>query len=223
MISERDLKRAIEIVIEDTSNIEIDHAHVFSDEFEKRMAKLIRKKRFSLDFLTGTTWKKLAVSMVTILVVSSTMVFNVGALSDRGFEFIEKVFLKYSEVHFEQIRELPPATEFVPIEFGYIPKGFELVEEITDKDVPFQNAFYQKGDEYIVFDLIPVKGSAFIHNTEGTTIETLYINQLEVQYYANRGTQTIFWNDNLCVYTVATTLCKDEAIKLVKSLKMKGN
>ncbi len=202
---------------EELSNI------TFSEEFERKMQKLIdRQKKFYFNWF-NTVGKRVAAIILVILLSFTTITFSVRALREPIIRFIVETFEKFSSVVFvndKSEEDVIIDAEFEIIEPQYIPKGYTL-DSNFNYDTGYQ-AVYVSDDKLtnIMYMQILNDESIVQANTENVSYENMLINNTSGIYYTNKGTNTLILNTERYVFTIESTINKDELIKIAESIKI---
>lgn len=75
--------------------------HIFSDNFNLRSEKLIKRQKKSYYPLICTSARRAACVIIAFFVISMTTVLSVDALRKPFFDFIINIFTDHSEINFE--------------------------------------------------------------------------------------------------------------------------
>ena len=170
--------------------------HIFSDKFERRMQKLIRRRRKPYYVLIRTGLRRAACIVVMFLVVSFTTVMSVEALRKPFLDFLTNIFSDHTTI--ESVLDLDgdyPETIQERYEITEGLEGFVLEDKIiTSKSIsyiykdPNSNAilyFFQR-------TIIDYKNEI---NTENSTISNISFGKYTVLYYVDDlGYNNYIWN-----------------------------
>ena len=110
-------------------------------------------------------------------------------------------------------------TKDIPVEemeIGYMPDDFKKVNETVSEYMIYyvfeyngnQIALYKGGINY------PVQ-----FDSEKNSIETVTADGIKFVSYYNEGNNGFIWNDGKYIYTVKSTVDKDEALEIARHLK----
>jgi hypothetical protein len=194
--------------------------HEFSDEFERKMQKLIRqsKKRSPVGGLAFLRRRVVVLAAAIIILFASAM--SVSAVRAAVFEFITEVYEKFTHIFFEESRSPQDAAdEFTIYEPTYIPEGFELVNKNIDGLVLLE---YEKGNDFISYSQQRLENVSMYINTEGVELEELEFKGLPAKYYSNQGVQNLIWCDDAYMYMVSSTLDRDTVFRIAESVEAAG-
>lgn len=193
--------------------------HIFSEEFEKKMEKVmeIRARKVKRYYMM----RYAAAMIVTVLLVGGILfVGNEEARASKVgidiLEWMENFFLvgegettrKEEEVLFDESQ------------IGYLPEGFEKVEEI----VRFSKVYYkyQNGiGEYIVLEVCRDKIESIVDNEEIGQDVSLNAAGLEYRYIYKEDSKenVVTWKDKEDIYYyLQGTYNKEEIIKIMDSI-----
>lgn len=128
---EKKLRSALEICVERYCNslpTKEELADItFSEKFEKRMEKLIRRQRKFYYSFINTAGKRVTMIALAIIIGLSTVTLSVEAIREPVVRFIIEDFEKFTDVTFYEDSET--SFEFVKAQPTYIPEGFVLEAE----------------------------------------------------------------------------------------------
>ncbi len=195
------------------SNEDIEYQ--FSNKFQKRMKKLVKQSK-KKEIYVGTMFlhKRIAVFIISIFIlIASSM--NVSAVRRAVFEFISYVYEKYTEIIFDKSGPITKG-EFTPFTPSYIPEGFTISLEDLDGSVYLE---YIKSDDYIIYEQKNKEDVTSHINTEGIEMEDTEVNGLPAAYYSNSGVQNLIWYDELYMYSISSTLDKEEVFRIAMSIQ----
>lgn len=193
--------------------------HVFSDSFNKKMDKLIKRQKKPYYRLINTAGKRVACFVVLVLVASFTTVISVDAFREAFKDFFMKIFSTHSE-----ISAVDDSNENVP---GTIENNYEITYDLTGYDIIFderneysRNITYQKGEMVIDYYQYVKPKFDFGLNTENAEITTLDINGREAIYYCdNRNYYNIIWDNGEYVIMLSSNIGKNELISIANSVQ----
>ena len=93
-------KRAISEALtqEYINSVPKSEEHIFSEKFERKMSKLIKRRKKPYYMLINTVGKRVACFIIGIIIASSLTIMNVDALRDAFVKFVVNIFEKFSIV-----------------------------------------------------------------------------------------------------------------------------
>jgi len=192
-----------------------DIEYQFSDKFQKRMKKLIKQsKKKETSVRTVFLPKRIAVLIISIFILLASSM-SVSAVRRGVFEFIFYVYEKYTEIIFDHSKPITKG-EFTPFTPSYIPEGFTIDLEDLDGSVYLE---YIKNDDYIIYEQKYKEDVASHINTEGVEVEKTEVNGQPAIYYSNYGVQNLIWHDELYMYSISSTLNKEEVFRIAMSIQ----
>jgi hypothetical protein len=217
------LKLALEIYSESFTasypdENELEESVSFSEEFYKKMNRLIRIRKRPYYVFIKTTGTKVASILLIILITLSATVFSVKAFRDPVIKFIVETFEKFSRITFQREGDYkniaPEDINFYKL--TYLPEGFEIV--ITQDGDRSMLREYAKEDDIITFSQSVASGTTMTVDTEGAQIEDITFRGYDGIYFLNKGYHTIVWLEDGYLFYVAGTLEKDEIFKIGENL-----
>lgn len=191
----------------------------FSDEFNKKMKKLIAKEsRISFNHRKRISRALIAAIIATIIMFTGLM--SVSASRQKIIEFIETIFPKYTQVELSEESAPTPETIETAYTLGYVPDGYELEQYNQDEVSVFAIWKNNNGDE-IVFSQNLLDSNISIDNEH--EYETAELNGYTSYICGDDNLCSITWNDENYRYVLATpSEFKDELIKMVENLREKN-
>lgn len=195
------------------NDIHIDHR--FSHKFKRKMKKLIRHNREEKIITKPIKWRKRLLLLITCLLFLFASTMSVSAVRKVVFEFISNVYEKYTEIFFSSSQ--PNSQGLIEVyKPVYIPNGFVLNLEDTDEIVYLE---YVKDNEYILYEQENLDDISLRINTEDVDTENTSLNGLPAIYYSNQGMQNLLWYDDMYLFSVSSTLNKDEVFRVAESVQ----
>lgn len=197
----------------------------FSEEFERKMQKLINRQKKFYYYWFNTVGKRVAAIILVLLLSLTTITFSVRALREPVIRFIVETFEKFSSVVFvndKSENDVIETTDFVlnVIVPTYIPKGYEFESEFND-DVAYQSVYTNKNKSSTIMYMQRINDESIVQtNTENVVYENILVNNYPAIYYSNKGTNTIVISGEQYIFTVEGTIEKEELIKIAESIKI---
>lgn len=190
--------------------------HIFSKKFERKMKKLINRRRKPYYKLINKTWKS-AVCAVTAVAVSMTIAMQVEAVRSLFKDFFAYIYEKFSVLQSVDSTNAPETIEDVYV-ITYDLSGYTIdYEEYDDYS---RNIAYVKGDVIIDYYQVVKYKYDLLWNTEDTNMEKILIGDFEaVYFYDNHNFETIVWDDGEYIFTIGSNVGKNALIDIAKSVK----
>ena len=200
-------------IIEDASD-----DHEFSPKFQKRMDKLIRRRRKPYYRFINTAGKRVAVIALAFLTISFTTVMSVEALRTPFLDFIMSIFSDHSEVRGIDVSGNYPEK---------IENYYEITYDLSDYTVERNEMteqehilFYRKDDNMICYYQITVAEYREKYNTENSEIELIDINGHDaIGFLDNNGYYTLMWNNGEYIINIGSNIGKNALIEVAKSVQ----
>lgn len=197
-------------------DFEKDSELQYSEEFEEKMQRLIRRHKKPYYRLINTAAKRVACIVAALLIAAAGTVLSVDALREGVKNFIVEVYEKFSRVTFQEDSDAPDTIEeyYAPC---FLPEGYELSE--IDKETWIYSIEYKNENNNTIFyqqQCIGNEGEKI--DTEDTVTEELdkglYIWKSKVK------TKTFTWSDGKYYYMISAheSISKDDIIKMADSL-----
>ena len=189
-----------------------------SDEFDRRMKKIIKKYSADKPLMTLQKTKKIW-KYIAVAAIISILTFTVAAIFYFNHISLEKHDI-FSILHIQNIENAPLTIEE---KYGITADltGFE--EQLLHEDEYQFDVIYEKGDTCILFSQMTFEVCQGIRiNTEGTedTISSEYINGISALYFETKsGEKEIVWDNGEYLFMVESFgISKDELIKICESV-----
>lgn len=197
-------------------------SHEFSKGYKRKMKKLLKMQRRSsfTNHLIKLT-KSIAVIFIVTISIILASVMSTEAYRVYFFEKIIEIYNEFTGIVFHSEDSKSSDEELVPVNLNYIPTGFKKTEEEL---YPYEYYIYLENEAgiEIMFEQVPISTNAFVLDTEDTTIESMVIEEQDINYFVNKGLYQFYWNDNRYIYTVMSDYNKDELIKIIENILKKN-
>lgn len=99
---------------------------------------------------------------------------------------------------------------------SYIPDGFKLTTESYDGIIYLE---YIKDSDYVLYEQNNLNNVSLRINTEDVVLEDTEFKGMPAKYYSNQGVQNLIWYDDYYMYSISSTLSRDEVYKIAESVK----
>ena len=182
----------------------------FTENFEKKMKKLIRQQKNIFYFMLPKTIRRVACILMIILVISaSTMSVNAVKEHIRGFKM--DTFVDHIEIFEGDPIVNENAEDFTGDKIKeMLPDGFELVDEVKNEIGVMQE--YKNGEQYLLFSIVYEKDGTILLDNEQSEMKTCYDADGN-EYIFNmqkEGKQiTVLWFDNDSRNLISTNIDKE--------------
>lgn len=202
---------------------EIDYE--FSDMFEYKMKKLIKKsKRPTFFYNINRYSKKIAVAAIAFIISIFTVTMSVDAWRIQFFDFIRDIYETFTiyqyrikdDIYIENIEFKQP---------NYLPDGFNEIDRIESEGRIYIS--YSNEYDYITFSSFKITDRNMYVDTEDATVSKIMINEIEGDYIVKDKDYKIIWNDSENIYILTLEYInsskldnpKDELIKIAENIK----
>lgn len=194
--------------------------HTFSRRHQRRMKKVLRQA-----YLPPTPkrpvflGRRYAVVLVAALLAAFGAVMSVEAWRQAFFSFFQKKYPTYSDVSYEQIKDISLPETLIKYAPTYIPEGYVLTESDTS---PASNYLYYENDqdESIFFLQMRLDTATFAIDTEREDFVEIDIGGQMARFLPNEGEYTLLWENSYYSFILTVNIDKDELIKIAKSTKI---
>lgn len=198
---------------------EEDIKYVFSEKFNKKMKKLLRKAEHK-DIHRSAKISKRIIAVAAAIVIILAGLMSVSAIREPVVNFVLEFFEDHIDFGFSG-----DVSQEIEYEYGFseIPKGFDLVNKISDYDIKYTKFKNEKsGDELILKQTITDQKSISVDNEHGIST-TNFINGMEVYIYEHENGDYIQANwikESYSMFLVYYgDIEKDDFIELIKLIK----
>ena len=183
-----------------------------SEECDRRIEKMIRRKTRIYPRFLNTAVKRVACLLVVLFLSATVTTFSVEALREGFISFVVELFDGGTSIQFPgETNVLTPRTP------GYIPDGFQL----TSKTESVHAHLYRyEGPHYRSFQFSQhPKGTNITVYTKHSDYRTIALaDGQEGIIFENSGETFLIFNDADQMYAIIGTLSEAEAIKIANSL-----
>ena len=197
----------------------------FSKGFEKKMDKLISRRKKPYYIMINTAFKRVAVIIIAFISISAVTILSVDALRD----FFKDLFVNIFSDHSHVVANTEPEVGESSLTITY-PEKIESKYEITYDLSDYEKTVYS--DDEISTIIEYVNGDAIIDytqyvvsqydaflNTENAEIEHIDINGHDAMMFIdNNGYYSIIWNNGEYIIQLHTNLDKSKTVDIAKSV-----
>ena len=220
-ISKAEFKEAFrEVISSEFSHIpknenEIDF--VFSERFNKRMAKLINLQKKSYYYLINTAAKRVAIIFVLILTMF-TAAFSVKAIREPIIEFVKQIYETF--VHYSVEGD---TIDRITKEYSltHIPDGFNKTDVIRS-DNSIITIYENASGDIIEFSQMTTKSDSghFVDNETGKIFNET-IDEIRVEFKVWNDLKSALWTEHEYVFMLDCygTLTFDDIKQMIVSIE----
>lgn len=198
----------------------------FSEEFERKMQKLINQQKKFYYYWFNTVGKRVAAIILVLLLSLTTITFSVKALREPVIRFIVETYEKFSSVVFVNDRsenDIILETDDVILEVldpTYIPADYELESEYND-EIVHEKVYINSDQSATIAYMQRINDeSIFQANTEGIVYENISIGKYQGVKYSNKGNNTVMFNTDDFIFVITGQIEASEIIKIAESIKI---
>ena len=197
---------------------EASDEHEFSPKFEKRMQKLIRRRKKPYFKMINTVGKRVAVFAVTFLIISMTTVMSVKALREPFHDFIMSIFSDHSEVRSNDDSGDYPDKIMSLYEIKCDLSEYQVIKTFNNENR--HEIHYKNNNSIIYFSQNTVNDYHMNYNTENAEIEHIDINGCDaIGFLDNNGYYSLVWNNGEYIIDIASNIGKNALIVIAKSVQ----
>lgn len=218
-MNENNLKLALtELMYKEADELMIENApYEFSADFEKRMSKLVKRRRKPYFRMINTVGKRAACIALAVFIASATTVMSVDAFREAVFRFFMNIFSTHSDITAIDDDRHPDTIEDI----------YEITYDLSDYDINFEDntersriTTYMKNNNEIVFMQYVNDAFNMRANTEGAVITHIDLNGYDaIYFYNNVGYHNLIWDNGRYTIVISSNLTKESTIDIAKSVK----
>lgn len=193
--------------------------HIFSEIFNKKSAKLIKRQKRYCYPLICTSARRVACIIVTFFVISMTTVLSVDALRKPFFAFIASIFSDHSEVRVDdsETKDVPKIIE-EKYEITVGLEGFNV--SFVSESEEIRLIEYKNGSDLIKFMQYTFDYGTMNVNTEDAEFEHIDINGYDaITWVSNINTAHIMWNNGDYIFNITSDIGQNALIDVAKSVQ----
>ena len=206
--------------IEEEYPDEVTREYDFDAKHERKMQKLLRMHKKPYYKMINTVGKRVAIIILTVLVLLSTATFSVKALREPVVRFIITTYEKFSSLVFgsEGVEDIPKEIEefFEPT---YVVEGY-------GEDNRFRSSIenmvtYRNADKEYTFKQYTLDSSERIVDTEDANYSIVEMGAGTAYYFEKYAESNLVWEDGNYGYFVGGDISREDAIAIAKSVAKK--
>ena len=205
----------------------LSEPHVFSDEFNRKMEKLLKFSKKPYFTFINTFGKRVAVITITIFASLLITVFSVEALRTPVVNFFVNIYETFTIITFDNTannfesngityeEDVLPTTIEEYLEPAYIPGGYSFSENI---DLEGINHIYwlDENQNEIGFEQFIIENTTLGLDTEGVELEDITINGNKGWFYSNKGVNNVIWIEKGYGFQIYGVISKNELLEMTK-------
>ena len=204
------------IVNEIEKNVDYDYA--FSDEFNRKMERTIRKEKF-IPFWNSVSKFGKSVAIFALVIVTSLFAVTMSVEAYR-IQFFETVKTIWEDSFFYTYFTEEKDIGFQKREFEYLPDGYYLIEEISDGNIN-TTIYSNESGEQIIID------QHLVSDNRQITMDLEYSEEKEVEvkglplliYRYEDGFVSAYYEYQESVFILsADKISDDEIIKIIEGI-----
>ena len=201
--------------------------HNFSPQFEANMQTLIKQVRQNkikpYRVFMGYAYyakRSIAAVLIAFLLACVTVPEAVIAGYHKLIDVIEHVVTEYTEYKYHST--VPGDAQFVPLEFGYLPEGMEVVARYED-DTELYILLRSENNHFIIKQLLVTEEDSlkYIVDTEDAYVETKSLFGVNLDLIYKDDLIQYVWQYDKYHVSGRSNLPIDEVEKMLYNLKLK--
>ncbi len=197
---------------------EVDNDYIFSENFERKMKRVIRQEAHMWvgDFMRFA--RKAAVVVICILAALFALTMSVEAYRTKFFQTVKEIwedsviYTYFSEVNEEGFREMEPQ---------YIPEGYSEVSRVYMEDM-FSLVYKNEMGDYILYDQVLALDERYnIMDTNFEFQETVKIDDTVaiISWYSNDYVGVFYAEDEFVYILTGNNLTIHEIKNILESIE----
>lgn len=199
---------------------ELSEAAPFTQKQLDDVKRMCKKEKKSV-------WKKYIGSVAAVILCVSVAGFGImltnpgmrATVGDNIVKFIEEGF----NIDFTEAGDDRPV-DISETVIGYIPKGFERIEERSEKTAEsISYSYVNDKDEYIVIDILSSSDIELVTEDQHHELEPFYVDKY-LAYISYSDTQhqgSIYFGNSSFTVAISGMTDRDELIKIAENIKIK--
>jgi hypothetical protein len=193
--------------------------HEFSDEFNRKMDKLINRRKKPYYKMINTFGKRVACIIAVVFIASFTTVMSVSALRNAFKDFFMKIFPNHSEISaIVDSDDTSPTTIQSDYNITYDLSDYEIVYE--EYDEISRDISYKKDDIVINYDQYVKCEYDMAINTEDAEISTVSLDNADAIYYKdNQNYYHLIWDNGEYIIMLSSNIGENELIDIANSVQ----
>lgn len=194
--------------------------HEFSPKFQKKMQKLMKRRRKPYFKIIDTTGKRIVCAVIGVFLACSVTVTSASAIKRIVSSFHVETLRRFSNVNTfdaEGVEDSPQTIEDI-YEITYDLSGYTY--DICWSDETSRCVDYIKGNDEVTFFQDVQLDYDVAWNTENAEIIHIQINGHPGIYYCDlNGYNTYIWDNDDYILAVSSNLDKEEVREIVESVQ----
>jgi hypothetical protein len=191
--------------------------HKFSNSFDKKMRKLIRKNR--VDYLLFVKYaRKIAILVIIVLSMAFTTIMSVEALRSQFFRMLYKIYSNFTSVSF--IADNPERDFDLIYAIPQLPYGYTEVQS-TQTNSSF-SAVYTNGQNKLFFEQSYITNNQMVLDTEDILLQTKNTNGIELHYFTNKELSQVYWSQDEYFFSLVSDLNINMLLELSEQIISEG-
>ncbi|MBQ8146983.1 MAG: DUF4367 domain-containing protein [Clostridia bacterium] len=192
----------------------------FSQEFEREIENINRKRKSFFTQITKTVPRKIAVVLIAA-VISLCLMMSISAIRVPIVNFFVNFYEDHISIHFQTNEEQSPPTSIQCIYMPtYMAEGYSLFD--TQRNEIIAEAYWQ-GDEYMIYlwqEVISDSLSVLL-DTEYSTYESFTIDSNDIYYTLEKGEYMFIWEKHGYLFTMVMpgNISLSEAKQIIESIE----
>ena len=217
--SKEDLSRAFnQVLSERVPDLSDIPDHVFSERFETRMNKLIRREAAHPWAVSHTTARNLLVAaLIAILLFALSM--SVSGIRNAIYHFFTRHFDTYDEVVFDDTKR--DSIDYI-YDISVLPDGYELTEIISNSIVVIRHYENEEGAYFNFRQKVPSSNRTGILDNEKTKMSVVETENQVLFYAYSDEIITLAWEKDgyeFWLEFLVPDFSLEQAIQIYKSIQ----
>ena len=215
------IAEAVPIAAENVANkMPEPEEHVFSQAYERNMAKLFAKERSKAKYKATSKALLRTAAAITILVTAAAFtMFSVDAWRLNIMNFIIDLRQDHTVIDFRE-KFMGDSFETNELSFGYIPFEFMLESSLVIDEV-LQVYFINEDLSFrVIVRNITGSVDTVLIDTEDANVRRLQINDFQAFFSTNENVNILVWHDNTHSFQISGNICEESMILIAKNIEV---
>lgn len=216
-------KVVYDVMIQEYDDLLIENVeHEFSQKFEKKIEKLIKRRRKPYFRMISTVGRRVACIAIAVFIASAATVMSVDALRNAVFKFFSDLFGSTSTVRVEIDKQHPKTIEEI-YEITYDLSDYTIDRE--ENDELYRKKIYIKDGSFIYYyQYTQDMYNGTVINTEDSDIKETVINGCPATYYLdNHNCYSLMWDNGKYIFTLLSNLDEYKTFEIANSVQKVEN
>jgi len=191
--------------------------HIFSEEYERKMAKLFAKERGKAQYKKVQKYLLRSAAAFLILVTAAAMtIYGVDAWRISFMNFIVDLRTDHTVIDFR--KDFAGDTfETDELSLRFIPYGFMLESSFVSGN---QLVVYFINEDLSFRVIVRDVDATMAIDTEDANVRRLQINGFQAFLRTNENNNILVWHDNINSFEMSGNICEDDMTRIARKIEV---